>query len=107
MSGNSSGNVKTISPSRFKEGIFGFFRKAGENGQTAGPIETRLCAIYSDGSGNGHRLKNIGPVRHQGKHFNPRLTGAILEVLGGQHLIEILDMICRKKLLCTKIKFIN
>ena len=22
---------------------------------------------------NGHMLKNIGPVRHQGEHFNPRL----------------------------------
>ena len=95
--------LKTISPSRFKEGIFGFFRKAGENGQTAGPIETRLCAIYSDGSGNGHRLKKIGPVRHQGKHFNPRLTGAILEVLGGQHFIEILDMICRKNYYIQKL----
>ena len=35
------------------------------------------CAPYicSDGSGNGHRLKNIGPVRHRREHFNPRLTG--------------------------------
>ena len=33
-----------------------------------------MCAICSDGSGNGHRLKNISPVRHQGEHFNPRLT---------------------------------
>ena len=67
------------------------------------------CAPYIQMApdGNGHRLKNIGPVRHHGKHFNPRLTGAILEVLGGQHFIEILDMICRKKLLYTKIKFIN
>ena len=56
-----------------------------------------MCAIHSDGSGNGHMLENIGPVRHQGTHVNPRLTGAILEVLGGQHFIESLDMICRKK----------
>ena len=34
-----------------------------------------VCAICSDGSGNGHRLKNIGPVRHRREHFNPRLTG--------------------------------
>ena len=34
-----------------------------------------MCAICSDGSGNGHRLKNIGPVRHRREHFNPRLTG--------------------------------
>ena len=34
-----------------------------------------MCAICSDGSGNGHRLKNIDPVRHRGEHFNPRLTG--------------------------------
>ena len=33
-----------------------------------------MCAICSDGSGNGHMLTNIGPVRHQGEHFNPRLT---------------------------------
>ena len=50
------------------------FQKAGENGQTAGPIETKVYAICSDGSGNGHMLKNIGPVRHQGEHFNPMLT---------------------------------
>ena len=34
-----------------------------------------MCAICSDTSGNGHRLKNIGPVRHRMEHFNPRLTG--------------------------------
>ena len=34
-----------------------------------------MCAICSDGSGNGHRLKNIGRVRHRREHFNPRLTG--------------------------------
>ena len=34
-----------------------------------------MCAIHSDGSGNGHMLENIGPVRHQGTHVNPRLTG--------------------------------
>ena len=82
MSANSSGNghkLKTISPSRSQEGILGVLRgkyqKAGENGQTSVPIQTKLCAIYSDGSGNGHMLKNIGPVRHQGENFNPRLTG--------------------------------
>ena len=74
------------------------YQKAGKDGQTTGPIWTNLCAIYSDGSGNGHRLKNIGPVRHQGEHFNPGKVGAIFWVLGGQHFIESLDMICRKKM---------
>ena len=53
MSANSSGNghrIKTNSPSRSQEGIFGVLRdqisKGWENGQTAGPIETKLCAIY-------------------------------------------------------------
>ena len=46
--------------------------KSGKDGITAGPIGTKLCAHnYADGSGNGHRMKNIGPVRYQGKHFNP------------------------------------
>ena len=45
-------------------------QKSGKYGITAGPIGTKLCAHnYADGSGNGHRLKNIGPVRYQGKHF--------------------------------------
>ncbi len=47
-------------------------QKSGKDGITAGPIGTKFFAhIYADGSGNGHRLKNIGPVRYQGKHFNP------------------------------------
>ena len=53
----------------------GQISKGWENGQKAGPIEIKVCAICSDGSGNGHRLKNIGPVRHRREHFNLRLTG--------------------------------
>ena len=80
ISANSSGNghrLKTIGPWRSHEGFLGFYgvnyQKAGKDGQTARPIGTKLWAIYSVGSVNGHRLKNIGPVRHQGEHFNPRL----------------------------------
>ena len=42
-----------------------------------------MCAICSDGSGNGHRLNNIGPVRHRREHFNPRLTGGNIRGLEG------------------------
>ena len=59
------------------------YQKAGKDGQTAGPIGTKLWAIYSDGSVNGHRLKNIGPVRHQGEHFNPRLIRGNIWGFGG------------------------
>ena len=46
-------------------------QKSGKDGITAGPIGAKLCAHnYEDGSGNGHRMKNIGPVRSQGKHYN-------------------------------------
>ena len=52
-------------------------QKSWKDGITAGPIGTKLCAHnYADGSGNGHRLKNNGPVRYQGKHFNP-IFGAL------------------------------
>ena len=35
---------------------------------TAGPIGTKMGTHIgpTDGSGNGHKLKNIGPMRHQG-----------------------------------------
>ena len=37
-------------------------------------LRPKCAPLCSDGSGNGHWLKNSGPVRHQGGHFNPRLT---------------------------------
>ena len=73
MSANSSGNghrLKQLAPRDPMRAFLGFkgvkYQKAGKDGQTAGPIGTKLWAIYSDGSVNGHRLKNIDPVRHQG-----------------------------------------
>ena len=84
------------------------FQKAGENGHTAGPIETKLCAIHSDGSGNGYMLENIGPVIYQGTHVNPRLTGGNIRGFRGStfHRKSGYDL-QEKKLLFTKIKFIN
>ena len=64
--------------------------------KTAGPIGSKLCAHYADGSGNGHMFKNIGPVRHKGEHFNMVLNRAIFGVLGRQHFIKSLDVICTK-----------
>ena len=76
MSANSSRSghrLKTISPSRSNEGIFGVLRgqmsKGWEDGQTAGPIGTKLWAIYSDGSVNGHRLKKHWPCETPGGAF--------------------------------------
>ena len=69
--------LNTISPSISQEGIFGVLRgqisKRWE--KTAGPIQTNLCAIYSDGSGNGHMLKTNWPSETQGGAFFPRLIG--------------------------------
>ena len=53
MSANSSGNghrLKRLAPQYPRRAFFGFYgvkyQKVGENGQTAGPIETKLCTIY-------------------------------------------------------------
>ena len=101
MSAGSSGNghrFKIISPSIVQGAFWGVFRgsntkKSGENGKTAGPIGPKLYAHnYADGSGNGHRLNNIGPVRYQGKHFNQGLSRSNIlgfSPLGGQHFIKL------------------
>ena len=76
MSAISSGDghrLKTISPSIYQDGIFGVLRgqisKGWENGQTAGQIQTKLSAIYSDRSGNGHMLKKHWPSEIPGGAF--------------------------------------
>ena len=43
-------------------------------GQTAGPIGNKFCTYNADESGNGHRMNKIGPMRHQGEHFDLGLS---------------------------------
>ena len=64
--------------SRSQEGILGFlwgqiFKSLGRwpNGWTD---LDQIVRTYADESGNGHRLKNIGSVRHQREHFTPGLS---------------------------------
>ena len=59
----------------------------------------------ADSSGNGHRLKQISPVRHQGKHFDSGLSrGNILGFLGLIFINNVENaMICREKIKCTNI----
>ena len=48
--------------------------KPGKCGQTAGSIGNKFCTYNAGESGNGHRLKKIGPMRHQGEHFDAGLS---------------------------------
>ena len=66
---DSSGNghsLKTIRPTIPHGGILGGFsgstiQKPGKCGQTAGPIENKLCTYNAGESGNGHRLDKLAP----------------------------------------------
>ena len=79
---DSSGNghrLKTIPPTITLGGILGGFvgatiQKTGKCGQTAGPIGSQFCTFNADESGNGHRLEQIGPMRHQGDLFDVGLS---------------------------------
>ena len=68
-----------------------------------------MCAICSGGSGNGHRLKNIGPVRHRREHFNPRLTGGNIRGFKGStfHRKSGYDLQKKITIIYKKIKLIN
>ena len=68
-----------------------------------------MCAICSDGSGNGHRLKNIGPVRYRREHFNPRLTGGNIRGFKGStfHRKSGYDLQKKITIIYKKIKLIN
>ena len=68
-----------------------------------------MCAICSDGSGNGHRLKNIGPVRHRREHFNLRLTGGNIRGFKGStfHRKSGYDLQKKITIIYKKKKLIN
>ena len=87
----------------------------GSNFKRLGKMAKRLdrlrpkCAPCSDGSGNGHRLKNIGPVRHRREHFNPRLTGGNIRGFKGStfHRKSGYDLPKKITIIYNKIKLIN
>ena len=84
---DSSGNghrLKTIRPTIPHGGILGGFsgstiQKPGKCGQTAEPIGNTFCTYNAGESGN----EQIGPMRHQGEHFDEGLTrGTVLGFKG-------------------------
>ena len=117
MSANSSGNghrLKTISPSRSHEGIFGVLRGQISKGwerwpngwtnldQIVGHIFTWLCEWT--------HVEKHWPCETPGEHFNPRLIRGNIWDFRGKHLIESLDMIDLQKqnyIFYTKIKSIH
>ena len=63
-------------PIETTQGIWSFlggqqFKSLGKMAKWLDRLGPNCAHIYADGSGNGHRLKNIGPVIHQAQHFNP------------------------------------
>ena len=55
-------------------------------GQTAGPIGNKFCTYNAGESGNGNRFQ-IGPMRHQGEHFDAGISrGEMFWVLRGVNI---------------------
>ena len=48
-------------------------QKTVKCGQTAGPIGNQFCTYNAYESGNG-QVEQIGPMRHQGEHFDVGLS---------------------------------
>ena len=90
--------LKTIRPT-IPHGVGGFrgstFQKPGKCGQAAGPIGNTFCT-YNAGESEWTQVEQIGPMKHQGVHFDAGLSrGNVLGFKGVN--------ISSKSVECTKV----